>query len=39
LSDKSGGRAFDEADAENVRELSALIGETLDALRGATDAN
>jgi GAF domain-containing protein len=33
LTDKSEGRDFDEADAENVRELAALIGETLDALR------
>jgi GAF domain-containing protein len=36
LSDKSGGRDFDEADEANVRELAALIGETLDALRLAT---
>ena len=28
------GRSFDAADEENVRELAALIGETLDALRG-----
>jgi GAF domain-containing protein len=33
LSDKSGGRDFDESDETNVRELAALIGETLDALR------
>jgi GAF domain-containing protein len=33
LSDKSGGREFDEADETNIRELAALIGETLDALR------
>jgi GAF domain-containing protein len=33
LSDKSGGRDFDEADESNIRELAALIGETLDALR------
>ena len=33
LSDKSGGRDFDESDAANIRELAALIGETLDALR------
>jgi hypothetical protein len=39
LSDKSAGRDFDAADEENTRELSALIGETLDALRGATDAS
>jgi hypothetical protein len=34
LSDKSAGRDFDASDEENVRELAALIGETLDALRG-----
>ncbi|GAA1059910.1 GAF domain-containing protein [Agromyces bracchium] len=33
LSDKSGGREFDESDEANIRELAALIGETLDALR------
>jgi GAF domain-containing protein len=33
LSDKSGGRDFDESDETNVRELAALIGEALDALR------
>jgi hypothetical protein len=33
LSDKSGGRDFGASDEENVRELAALIGETLDALR------
>jgi GAF domain-containing protein len=33
LSDKSGGRDFDEADETNIRELAALICETLDALR------
>lgn len=32
LSDKSAGREFDASDEENVRELAALIGETLDAL-------
>ena len=32
LSDKSDGRDFDASDEENVRELAALIGETLDAL-------
>ena len=32
LSDKSGGRDFDESDEANIRELAALIGETLDAL-------
>ncbi len=33
LSDKSGGRDFDEADEANIRELAALIGDMLDALR------
>ena len=33
LSDKSGGRDFDESDEANIRELVALIGETLDAFR------
>jgi GAF domain-containing protein len=33
LSDKSGGRDFDEADETNIHELAALIGETLDTLR------
>jgi GAF domain-containing protein len=33
LSDKSGGRDFDESDETNIHELAALIGETLDALR------
>jgi GAF domain-containing protein len=33
LSDKSDGRDFDADDEENIRELAALIGETLDALR------
>jgi GAF domain-containing protein len=33
LSDKSGGRDFDESDQTNIRALAALIGETLDALR------
>jgi GAF domain-containing protein len=33
LSDKSGGRDFDESDEANIRELAALIGETLDAFR------
>ena len=36
LSDKSGGRDFDESDEANIRELAALIGETLDALRLAS---
>ncbi len=35
LSDKSGGRDFDEADETNIHALAALIGETLDALRMA----
>jgi GAF domain-containing protein len=33
LSDKCGGRDFDESDETNIHELAALIGETLDALR------
>jgi GAF domain-containing protein len=33
LSDKSGGRDFDESDQTNIHALAALIGETLDALR------
>jgi GAF domain-containing protein len=33
LSDKSGGRDFDEADERNIHELASLIGDTLDALR------
>jgi GAF domain-containing protein len=33
LSDKCDGRDFDALDEENIRELAALIGETLDALR------
>jgi hypothetical protein len=35
LSDKSGGLNFEASDEENVRELAALVGETLDALRGS----
>jgi GAF domain-containing protein len=35
LSDKSGGRDFDADDEEHIRELAALVGETLDALRAA----
>jgi hypothetical protein len=35
LSDKSAGRDFDASDEENVRELAALIGEMLEAMRGA----
>jgi GAF domain-containing protein len=39
LTDKSGGRDFDAFDEENIRELAALIGETLDTLRaGASEA-
>ena len=38
LSDKEGGADFTEDDAERVRELAALIGETLDALRAAGNA-
>jgi len=33
LSDKSGGRDFDEADEAHIHELAALIGGMLDALR------
>jgi GAF domain-containing protein len=33
LSDKSDGRDFDSSDEADIRELAALIGETLDALR------
>jgi GAF domain-containing protein len=33
LSDKSGGRDFDQTDETNIRELAALVGETLDAVR------
>jgi len=36
LSDKSGGRDFDADDEEHIRELAALVGETLDALRVAS---
>lgn len=32
LSDKSGGRDFDETDEASIREFAALVGETLDAL-------
>ena len=35
LSDKQGGAEFDEEDEARVRELAALVGETLDALRAA----
>lgn len=36
LSDKRDGRDFDENDEVHIRELAALVGETLDALRIAT---
>jgi GAF domain-containing protein len=36
LSDKNGGRDFDDGDEENIRELAALIGEALDWLRSCT---
>ena len=36
LSDKGGGGDFDTDDAEHVRELAALVGTTLDALRLAS---
>ena len=40
LTDKSAGRDFDALDEENIRELAALIGETLDALSaGASQAD
>ena len=35
LSDKRGGEEFTDEDADAVRELAALVGETLDALRAA----
>jgi hypothetical protein len=38
LSDKSGGRDFDSTDETNIRELAALIGETLDAVCVAADS-
>jgi GAF domain-containing protein len=38
LSDKAGGGDFSEADAAALGELAALVGETLDALRGASRA-
>lgn len=37
LSDKRGDADFTEEDAASVRELAALVGETLDALRTASD--
>jgi GAF domain len=36
LSDKQGDDDFTEDDADSVRELAALVGETLDALRAAS---
>jgi GAF domain-containing protein len=36
LSDKSRGRDFDAADEEHIRELAALVGDALDALRAAS---
>jgi hypothetical protein len=38
LSDKAGGADFTEEDADNIRELAAFAGATLDALRAATRA-
>ena len=38
LSDKGGDRDFDASDADNIRELAALIGETLDALRSSAES-
>jgi GAF domain-containing protein len=35
LSDKGGGAEFTEADADNIRDLAAFAGATLDALRAA----
>ena len=37
LSDKGDGADFTEEDADAVRELAALVGETLDALRAARE--
>jgi GAF domain-containing protein len=39
LSDKSGGGDFDAEDEERIRELAALVGETLDLLRASTDTS
>ena len=39
LSDKSGGRDFDADDEDHVRELAALVGEALDALRAASSVS
>ena len=36
LSDKRGGGEFDDDDEAHIRELAALVGETLDALRAAS---
>ena len=36
LSDKHGARDFDADDEQHIRDLAALVGETLDALRAAT---
>lgn len=38
LSDKAGGRDFDEADETSILDLAALIGAMLDALRLAAEA-
>jgi GAF domain-containing protein len=38
LSDKAGGADFTEHDADNVRDLAAFAGATLDALRAARDS-
>jgi hypothetical protein len=38
LTDKSGGREFEAADEDCVRELAAMVGETLDALRASAGA-
>jgi GAF domain-containing protein len=35
LSDKAGGADFTEDDSESIRDLAALVGDTLDALRSA----
>jgi len=35
LSDKAGGANFTEQDADNIRDLAAFAGATLDALRAA----
>jgi hypothetical protein len=38
LSDKQGGLGFTDEDGDRIRELAALVGETLDALRAARGA-